>query len=105
MAEGDSDSENNFTFHYNHGTLVQLSENRLTAFRQRPSHEFNQGLVFSHKPLKDDEVFEIRIDRKVRRGYSENITSHSISYCKFVVSNGILGTVMDWKFADWSGYS
>lgn len=66
MAEGDSDPENNFTFHRNHGALVQLSENRLTAFRQRPSHEFNQGLVFSNKPLKNDEVFEVRIDRKVR---------------------------------------
>ena len=55
-----------FTFHSNHGSLVQLSENHLTAFRQRPSHEFNQGLVFSHKPIKDDELFEVRIDRKVR---------------------------------------
>ena len=52
-------------FHSNHGTLVQLSENRLSAFRLRPSHEFNQGLVFSNQPLKDDQLFEVRIDRKV----------------------------------------
>lgn len=53
-------------FHQNHGTLVQLSENGLSAFRLRPSHEFNQGLVFSSRPLQDDQVFEVRIDRKVR---------------------------------------
>ena len=52
-------------FHANHGSLVQLSESRVTAFRQRPSHEFNHGLVFSNKPLKDDQVFQVRIDRKV----------------------------------------
>ena len=66
MAEGEQDSEDLFTFHHNHGTLVQLSENRLTAFRQRPSHEFNHGLLFSSKPIKDDELFEVRIDRKVK---------------------------------------
>ena len=53
-------------FHSNHGNLVQLSEDRLSAFRLRPSHEFNQGLVFSSLPLRNDEVFEVRIDRKVR---------------------------------------
>ena len=52
-------------FHANHGTLVQLSENGFSAFRLRPSHEFNQGLVFSSRSLKDEQVFEVRIDRKV----------------------------------------
>ena len=69
MAEAENSvnihTQNIAIFHSNHGALVQLSENHLTAFRQRPSHEFNQGLVFSNKPLKDDELFEVRIDRKV----------------------------------------
>lgn len=80
MAESDSDSKNNFTFHRNHGALVQLSENRLTAFRQRPSHEFNQGLVFSNKPLKNDEIFEVRIDRKVRTLCQKNKSCIFLSY-------------------------
>lgn len=53
-------------FHDVYGALVVLTDDRRTAFRQRPGHEFNQGLVFSHRPLVDDTVFEVRIDRKVR---------------------------------------
>lgn len=64
-------------FHPNHGTLVQLSENCLSAFRLRPSHEFNQGLVFSSRPLRDDQVFEVRIDRKV---YTMHFSSMNVLY-------------------------
>ena len=63
MAEETSSVQQQF--HPIHGTLVQLSENGLSAFRLRPSHEFNQGLAFSNRPLKDEQVFEVRIDRKV----------------------------------------
>ena len=67
MAQIDNNSSQQLhqRFHSNHGSLVQLSENRLSAFRLRPSHEFNQGLVFSSQPLKDDQLFEVKIDRKV----------------------------------------
>ena len=65
------------SFHSIHGSSVQLSENGSSAFRLRPSHEFNQGLVFSSLSLKDEQIFEVRIDRKV------TIHQYVLSYMNF----------------------
>lgn len=52
-------------FHSRTGSLVTLSNNNRTAQRLNPSQEFNNGLVMSNEPMKDDELFEVRIDTKV----------------------------------------
>ena len=53
------------TFHSRTGTLVALSNNNKTAQRNHPAQEFNNGVVFSAEPLRDNLLFEVKIDKKV----------------------------------------
>jgi len=46
-------------FHERCGTLVKLTNNRCTAERQRPLDEFNNGVVMTARPLRNDEHFEV----------------------------------------------
>lgn len=50
-------------FHSRCGGCITLSNNNYTASRNIT--EFNHGLVLSAEPLKDDVLFEVRIDKKV----------------------------------------
>lgn len=52
-------------FHNRVGSLVGLSNERRTAQRRREAEEFADGTVFSAKPLRNDQLFEVQIDRKV----------------------------------------
>uniref|UniRef100_A0ABL0EJW3 NHR domain-containing protein n=1 Tax=Rhodnius prolixus TaxID=13249 RepID=A0ABL0EJW3_RHOPR len=50
-------------FHQKCGDHVKLSNRNKTA--TRTASEFNFGLVFSSDPLTDEQIFQIRIDRKI----------------------------------------
>lgn len=52
-------------FHEKCGTLIRFTCGFRTAERRRPLDEFNNGVVMTNRPLRDDELFEIRIDRLV----------------------------------------
>ncbi|ELT95486.1 hypothetical protein CAPTEDRAFT_101277 [Capitella teleta] len=52
-------------FHQRTGSLVALSNENRTAQRKHPVQEFNNGVVLSAEPIKDSQIFEVRIDRKV----------------------------------------
>lgn len=52
-------SNERLVFHERCGTLVRLSNNRRTAERIRPLDEFNNGVVMTNRPLRDDEMFEV----------------------------------------------
>lgn len=52
-------------FHERVGSLVQLSNENRTAQRNHPAQEFNNGVVISAEPLREDKLFEVRIDKKV----------------------------------------
>lgn len=52
------------SFHRRCGKRITLANNNRTAMRN--ISEFNHGLVLSSEPLKDDVLFEVRIDEKVR---------------------------------------
>ena len=54
-------------FHHIHGKNVRIVNNGLTALRPRPLAEFNDGIVFSNRPLRDGELFEINLDSMVDR--------------------------------------
>ncbi|GCB85999.1 hypothetical protein scyTo_0026634, partial [Scyliorhinus torazame] len=45
-------------FHEKCGTLIKLSNNNKTAERRRPLDEFNNGVVMTNRPLRDNEMFE-----------------------------------------------
>lgn len=47
-------------FHSRHGLLVKLSCNARTAERLKPLDEFNNGVVMTHRPLRDGELFEVK---------------------------------------------
>lgn len=50
------------TFHSRCGRRVILTNSNKTAVRN--FSEFNYGLVFSSKPLVDDQLYQVRIDKK-----------------------------------------
>lgn len=55
----ENNSENDkLRFHTNFGPLVKLSNNQRTAERRRPLEEFNNSVVLTHRPLRDDELFQ-----------------------------------------------
>jgi hypothetical protein len=62
---GSSGNSSKIRFHERHGTLIKLGNNSRTAERKRPLDEFNNGVVMTHRPLRDNELFEIRLDRLV----------------------------------------
>lgn len=60
LMEDSFHSNERLTFHERCGSLVKLSNSRRTAERRRPLDEFNNGVVMTNRPLKDDELFEVK---------------------------------------------
>lgn len=54
-------------FHHVHGKNARIINNGLTAVRPRPLSEFNDAIVFSNRPLRDGELFEVALDSIVDR--------------------------------------
>ena len=61
LMEDSFHSNERLTFHERCGSLVKLSNNRRTAERRQPLDEFNNGVVMTNRPLKDDELFEVTL--------------------------------------------
>ncbi|KAL4221121.1 Neuralized-like protein 4 [Mactra antiquata] len=100
LAEGDSfHSNERLTFHERCGSLVKLSNGRRTGERCRPLDEFNNGVVMTNRPLKDGELFEIRLDHLVDKwsgSIEVGITTHNPSAIDFpaTMTNMRSGTIM-----------
>ncbi|XP_012271059.1 neuralized-like protein 4 isoform X2 [Orussus abietinus] len=91
--------EDRLRFHERGGSLVKLSNNGRTAERRRPLAEFNNGVVMTHRPLRDNELFEIRIDRLVDKwsgSIEVGVTTHSPTALEFpaTMTNMRSGTTM-----------
>ncbi len=54
-------------FHHLHGRNARIGNNGITASRPNALGEFNDAIVISNRPLRDDEPFEIVIERMVER--------------------------------------
>jgi len=52
-------------FHRRSGSMVTVSNSGRTAQRNHPAQEFNNGVVISAEPMRDNHLFEVKIDRKV----------------------------------------
>ena len=52
-------------FHPRCGQLVSLSKDNRTASRSHATQEFNHGLVFSAGALEENQMVEVRIDKKI----------------------------------------
>ncbi|XP_005220289.1 neuralized-like protein 4 isoform X1 [Bos indicus] len=86
-------------FHEKCGTLIKLSNNNKTAERRRPLDEFNNGVVMTNRPLRDNEMFEIRIDKLVDKwsGSIEiGVTTHNPNNLEYpaTMTNLQSGTIM-----------
>ncbi|XP_057662897.1 neuralized-like protein 4 [Diorhabda carinulata] len=86
-------------FHDRCGSLVKLSNGNRSAERRRPLDEFNNGVVMTHRPLRDSELFEIRIDRLVDKwsgSIEMGITTHDPNSLVFpaTMTNMRSGTIM-----------
>lgn len=93
------DQNDKLRFHTRCGSLVKLSANSRTAERRRPLDEFNNGVVMTHRPLRDNELFEIRIDRLVDKwsgSIEVGVTTHCPSALQFpaTMTNLRSGTIM-----------
>ncbi|XP_032236441.2 neuralized-like protein 4 isoform X1 [Nematostella vectensis] len=60
-------NDNWFTFSSFHGDQVVISHDHRNAIRVNPLVEFNNAIVMSQRPLRDDEMFEIIIEKQVDR--------------------------------------
>ncbi|XP_074025291.1 neuralized E3 ubiquitin protein ligase 4 [Leptinotarsa decemlineata] len=86
-------------FHDRCGSLVKLSNGSRSAERRRPLDEFNNGVVMTQRPLRDLELFEIRIDRLVDKwsgSIEMGITTHNPNTLVFpaTMTNMRSGTIM-----------
>lgn len=86
-------------FHPRCGILVKLSSSNKCAERARPLDDYNNGVVMTHRPLYNNELFEIRIERLVDKwsgSIEVGVTSHDPSTIRFpsTMTNMESGTVM-----------
>ncbi|XP_055706492.1 neuralized-like protein 4 isoform X2 [Phlebotomus papatasi] len=93
------DMNDRLRFHTRCGSLVKLSSNSRTAERRRPLDEFNNGVVMTHRPLRDNELFEIRIDKLVDKwsgSIEVGVTTHNPGALHFpaTMTNMRSGTIM-----------
>ncbi|XP_054716329.1 neuralized-like protein 4 [Uloborus diversus] len=91
--------EDRLKFHEHCGSMVKLTNGNCTAERRKPADEFNNGVVMTHRPLLDDELFEIRIDELVNKwsgSIEMGITTHSPDTLDFpaTMTNMRSGTIM-----------
>lgn len=93
------DINDRLRFHTRCGSLVKLVPNFRSAERRRPLDEFNNGVVMTHRPLRDNELFEIRIDKLVDKwsgSIEVGVTTHNPTVLHFpaTMTNMRSGTIM-----------
>uniref|UniRef100_A0A8V5GTX4 Uncharacterized protein n=1 Tax=Melopsittacus undulatus TaxID=13146 RepID=A0A8V5GTX4_MELUD len=86
-------------FHEKCGALIKLSNGHKTAERRRPLDEFNNGVVLTNRPLRDGEMFEIRIDKLVDKwsgSIEMGVTAHNPNSLEYpaTMTNLRSGTIM-----------
>lgn len=86
-------------FHSRTGSLIILSNNNRTAQRNHPAQEFNNGVVLSAEPLRDNVIFEVCIVKKVqmiavsRKDFCHLLLTTSLALLIQVLNNQIFCTV------------
>ena len=58
---------NDLGFHHLHGKNAKISANGKTASRPNARGEFNDAIVISNRALRDNELFEVAVDKMVDR--------------------------------------
>ena len=55
-----------YAFNEKHSDLVAISADKKTASRQLPMFCFDNGIAFTDQPLRNNEIFEVRIEQMIR---------------------------------------
>ena len=63
----ESQDHDDLYFHQLHGKNSTISPSGKTATRPNAIGEFNDAIVMSNRPLRDNELFEVTIDKMVDR--------------------------------------
>jgi neuralized-like protein 4 len=79
VAEPLSDSAEELLFHHLHGKNATILAGGKTASRPNACGEFNDAIVMSNRPLRDNELFEVMIERMVDR-WSGSIEAGQYSF-------------------------
>ncbi|XP_060809527.1 neuralized-like protein 4 isoform X1 [Amyelois transitella] len=92
-------AQDRLRFHPRCGILVKLSNYNKSAERARPLDDYNNGVVMTHRPLYDCELFEIRIDKLVDKwsgSIEVGVTTHNPATIRFpsTMTNMDSGTIM-----------
>ena len=74
-------------FHHVHGHNATILSGGKTAARPNARGEFNDAIVTSNRPLRDNELFEVSIDKMVDRwsGSIEAGTNHHQDFIYFEI--------------------
>ena len=78
--------DNRLLFHPNCGSHAAVINSGLSAHRPNATDDFNFGVVLTNRPLKPNEVFEVRLDKMVTKwtGSIEiGVTTHSPNSLEF----------------------
>ena len=85
------------TFHNKTGSLVVLSANNSCAERINATREFNNALVCSSQPLQDNELFQVKVEKKVNKIHS----GYKPHWNKIIIFEYFhLVIIMEWFFRD-----
>lgn len=63
----DLEEENRLLFHHNCGSHAAVVNRGSTAHRPNADDDFNFGVVLTNRPLKPNEVFEVKLDKMVTK--------------------------------------
>lgn len=80
-AEASNVDDRHRRFHQCHGKNVTIVNNGKTAFRPNYSEEFNFAIVFSSKPLKNGEPFEVVLEDMIYRWSGSLVIGQSENNC------------------------
>jgi neuralized-like protein 4 len=75
-----STENNRLLFHQNCGSHASVINSGMSAHRPNAADDFNFGVVLTNRPLRANEVFEVRLDKMVAKwaGSIEiGVTTHS----------------------------
>lgn len=67
MTSENNTDQDRLKFHETCGPLVSLSCHNKVAERIRPMEEFNNAVILTHRSLRVNELFQIRIDLLIQK--------------------------------------
>ena len=83
LAGLDSNNYDRLRFHTRHGRNATVSVDGRTASRPNGRGEFNDAIVITSRPLKDNELFEVSLDKMVDR-WSGSIEAGACRFCRCI---------------------